>query len=310
MWKKIGLVIHPRKIDCWCATHASTPCAIKISDELIRVYYSVRDFQGRSRITFAEVSYPSFNLIYLHDRPIIDLGSPGTFDDCGQMPSSALVVGSEIFLYFVGWSVKKTVPFDNHAGLAVLQADNSFAKFPSPILPKTQTEPLFNGTIEVIAESGFFRGYYMCGLAWKDIDGRIEPFYDLRYAESRNGIDWERFGLVAIGLDGEEAGICKASVIKSKKYCMWYNYRGSESYREGKKNSYRVGYAESQNGASWKRKDHFLGLDISPEGWDSQMTAHPSVVDMGDNLVLFYSGNNFGATGIGVATIRKDELEL
>lgn len=309
MWEKIGLTIRPRKIGRWCATHASTPCAIKVSNDLIRIYFSVRDHQGRSRVTYAEVSYPDFRLTYIHKRPVLDLGEPGTFDDCGQMPSSVLKVGNQTFLYFVGWSVKNTVPFDNHAGLAVSQNHGSFKKSPAPVIPKTQTEPLFNGTIEVLDDHGLFRGYYMCGLNWRKIQGRMEPFYDLRYAESRNGVDWQRSGRVAIGLDGEEAGVCKASVLKLKKYHMWYSFRGCKSYREGKKGSYRIGYADSQDGISWSRKDELLGLGVSADGWDCQMTAYPSVVDMGEALVLFYSGNGFGATGIGVATVGKSEIE-
>jgi hypothetical protein len=73
---------------------------------------------------------------------------------------------------------------------------------------------------------------------------------------------------------------------------MWYSFRGS---------SYRIGYAESQDGVVWDRIDHEAGIDRSPSGWDSEMIEYPYVMDKNGERHMFYNGNGYGQTGIGYA---------
>jgi hypothetical protein len=73
---------------------------------------------------------------------------------------------------------------------------------------------------------------------------------------------------------------------------MWYSCRGS---------SYRIGYAESGDGISWKRMDAGGGPDISDSGWDSEMTTYPVVLRHRNRLRMLYNGNAYGRTGIGAA---------
>ena len=69
-----------------------------------------------------------------------------------------------------------------------------------------------------------------------------------------------------------------------------------------KKDSYRIGYADSADGVRWERKDHLAGIDISGEGWDANMIAYPHVLDWRGQRFLFYNGNGFGKSGFGYAT--------
>jgi hypothetical protein len=84
---------------------------------------------------------------------------------------------------------------------------------------------------------------------------------------------------------------------------MWYSYRGLENYRTDKNNSYRIGYAESDDGIAWIRKDEELGLDVSPSGWDSEMVAYPFIYADATRRYMFYNGNGFGRSGLGYAVL-------
>jgi hypothetical protein len=75
-------------------------------------------------------------------------------------------------------------------------------------------------------------------------------------------------------------------------YRMWYCFRGP---------SYRIGYAESRDGLSWRRQDAEGGLLPSEGGWDSEMTAYPFVFDEGGRRFMAYNGNGYGRTGVGLA---------
>ena len=45
------------------------------------------------------------------EKPVIDLGNLGTFDDNGMMPCSVVRKGKSIMLYYVGWNPRSTVRF-------------------------------------------------------------------------------------------------------------------------------------------------------------------------------------------------------
>ena len=133
--------------------------------------------------------------------------------------------------------------------------------------------------------------------------GQPEPFYHLKYAESADGVKWRREGVVAIDFKSkDEAGIVKASVLKEDIYKMWYSHRNASNYRTSKENSYRIGYAESCDGIRWTRRDELAGIDVSDEGWDSEMIEYPHVIKANGQKYLFYNGNGFGRTGFGYAT--------
>ena len=76
---------------------------------------------------------------------------------------------------------------------------------------------------------------------------------------------------------------------------------------EGK--GYRLGYARSKDGVSWQRSFDKEILPLTPDGFDSVNQSYPNVIEMGDELWMFYVGNSFGATGIGWATMNKSGLE-
>ena len=47
--------------------------------------------------------------------------------------------------------------------------------------------------------------------------------------------------------------------------------------------------------------DDCAGIDVSPEGWDSEMIEYPHVVQHGGTKYMFYNGNKFGILGLAIA---------
>jgi hypothetical protein len=76
----------------------------------------------------------------------------------------------------------------------------------------------------------------------------------------------------------------------------------------GGSSSYRLEYARSTDGINWTRYADQPIFPLTPGGFDSQSQTYASVVDMGDELWLFYTGDGLGTTGIGLATLNKEEL--
>ena len=76
---------------------------------------------------------------------------------------------------------------------------------------------------------------------------------------------------------------------------MWYSFRGL---------SYRIGYAESDDGRKWERLDSQAGIDVSTTGWDSEMIEYPFVFDHKGQRYMLYNGNGYGKTGFGLTVLE------
>jgi len=87
---------------------------------------------------------------------------------------------------------------------------------------------------------------------------------------------------------------------------MFYCYRQGTDYRRNKDRSYRIGYASSTDLINWKREDAKVGIDVSPDGWDSEMVAHPHVFELDGEIYMFYLGNQVGKYGFGIAKLIGD----
>ncbi len=310
-WRKKGLVFSSEGDHEWNQSYASVPTPDLIGENRLRIYYAARDTKNRTHISFIEVEAtdPS-NILYTHDKPVISPGTPGMFDDCGAMPSMLVNHGKEKWLYYIGWNVRNTIAYHNSIGLAISKDGGvTFEKFSEgPLFDRSYSEPYFSAAPYILIEKGLWRMWYLSNTKWVEFNGKMEPFYHIKYAESQDGINWKREGKVAIDYrDSNECGIVRACVLKDKAlYKMWYSYRNLQNYRDNKNNSYRIGYAESRDGIDWVRMDEQAGIDISATGWDSEMIEYPYVYDYADRRYMLYNGNTFGKTGFGYAVLQQE----
>jgi hypothetical protein len=305
-WIKKGLIYVPNQKHEWNQTHAQVPVVDCVNDEVWRIYFATRNLKSQSATSYIEVeaNNPS-NILYDYNDTILPFGKLGTFDESGIMPTCIVNHKGIKYLYYIGWMLRTAVPYHNSIGLAVSDDDGkSFKKmFEGPILTTTHNEPYFCGTAYVIIENGIWRMWYLSCTKWEIINNKPEAFYHIKYAESLDGINWKREGKVAIDFsDDNEAGLVSASIIRENgKYKMWFGYRKGLNYRTDRNQSYKIGYAESADGINWNRMDHLAGIELSEEGWDSQMISYPYIVKGSSQNFMFYNGNGFGASGFGYA---------
>jgi hypothetical protein len=310
-WQKKGLIFKPDHHYDWMVSHAQVPIAEQASEDRLRLYFGTRDSQNRTLPTLIEVEAENpQNVIYIHDRPVLSLGELGCFDDSGAMPSWIVNHAQRKYLFYIGWNMGVTVPYRNSIGLAVSEDGGyTFERlYEGPILDRTQFEPHFCASPCVLIENGIWRMWYLSTVEWKLHSNKPEPYYHIKYAESKDGLIWKREGIVCIDFKNpNEGGISRPSVIKDNDiYRMWYSYRAGSDYRTNSSNAYRIGYAESLNGISWTRKDEEAGIDVSETEWDSEMIEYPFVHDLNGKRYMFYNGNGFGKSGVGYAVLTDE----
>ena len=294
------------------AHHACVPVADKINGEVLRIYFGPRDIEGRTTTTFIDVEADNPSRIrYVHDRPVLGLGKLGTFDDSGAMPSCIVNHGGRKFLYYIGWNRGVTVPYRNSIGLAVSDdGGESFERVgEGPVLDRTATEPYFCASPFALydEEAAKWKLWYASSTGWTVVNGHPEPLYQVKYAESADGVSWLRRNTVCLEYAFEGEANARPCVLKENgRYRMWYCYRGSVDYRTDKAQSYRIGYAESADGILWERRDSEVGIERSDEGWDSVMMEYPWVYEHRGRKFMLYNGNGFGETGFGYAVLEED----
>ncbi len=219
------------------------------------------------------------------------------------MPACIVPTPGEIRLYYSGWNRRVTIPYHNTTGVAIsVDGGMSFRrKFEGPVLDRTPHDPFMAVTPWVVRTGDQWRMWYVAGRGWLRKGGALEPIYGIKYATSVDGIAWNRLSDFVIPFRHEEEAIARPTVLFADgAYHMWYCFRDSDDFRDGP-GSYRIGYAYSRDGVTWKRADHLSGLARSPDGWDSTMQCYPYVVETKIGFLLFYSGNGFGRTGVGCA---------
>jgi predicted GH43/DUF377 family glycosyl hydrolase len=307
MWIKKGLIFNVKGEYEWNQSHAQVPIADVLTDR-IRIYYATRNSAGKSNTSYIEVDKqdPS-RILYKSEVPLFQFGKPGTFDDSGIMPSSILTLPDRKLLYYVGWTTRQTVPYHNAVGVAESRDGGvTFHRVSEgPVITVNHREPYFSGTSYVLAEDGKMKMWYLSCIGWEKFSDKWEPLYNIKYAESADGINWSQTGCVAVELEGDEGGLVSASVSRFEEgYRMWFGKRKKQDYRGNKSNSYRIGYAESADGIRWNRKDQW-GLDVAQEGWDAEMVSYPCVVKVDSKLLMFYNGNGFGRSGLGYAVFNQ-----
>jgi hypothetical protein len=294
-WQKLGHVFAPDGSRPWMRSHAANPIAEHLDGDRFRVYFSSRDSDNRSSISSVDIDLkdPS-RILAIAEEPVLGPGDLGMFDDSGCSIGCIVRVGQRRFLYYMGWHLTVRVPWQNALGLAISEAPGEpfvrVSRF--PVVPLDEIDPYTISYPWVIQEDGRFRMWYGSNLQW---GSRKEDMrHHLRYAESPDGVHWSRTGRVVIDFESaDEYAICKPCVIAdADRYQMWFCSRGER---------YRIRHAESPDGLTWQRSAGIAGIDVSPEGWDSDMIEYPCVFDHAGRRYLLYAGNGYGATGFGLA---------
>ena len=305
-WIKRGKIFEPKGDFGWMNTHAQVPTVLVLEDRL-RVYFAPRPQSDLGLTAFIDLDKNDpKKILYIHDKPILELGKFGMFDDHGITPSYVMMVNGRVFLYYLGWYRGTSIPYHNAIGLAVSDDNGmSFRKlFSGPILDRSAKEPYSTRSMCIYKEGDQYHMFYCVDYDWVLVNDRYDPIYHIKHAVSQNGIEWTKTDLICIKERYYKEAITRPSIIhKDGLYHMWYSYRGSDDFRDGK-DSYRIGYAWSKNLLDWTRDDQRAGIDVSKEGWDSTMVTYSYVVEVDGRYLMFYNGNTFGKYGFGYAELE------
>jgi len=291
---------------------AQSPSVLPM-DDCIRVYFCTRpppDSQGQYRSFLAYVDLDKddlFRVINVSPKPALSLGRTGAFDEYGTNPISVIRDAEEVRVYYAGWTRCESVPFNAAIGVAISHdGGNSFSRLgEGPVLSYSPDEPFLLGSPRVRKFGGRWHLWYAAGKRWLKPQARPEPVYKIRMASSEDGIEWQKYGRDLI-VDRLNADECQASAdvgYRDGRYHMFFCFRQGLGYKT-RQNGYRIGYASSLDLHTWSREDHLAGIDVSEEGWDSEMIGYPHVFTHNGATYMLYQGNELGRFGFGLSILE------
>jgi len=303
-WRKLGRVFNASGQHAWMQSHSQLPLAFPRRGEgLYRVLFASRDADNRSSVGYVDLDLrmPT-QPVNLSSEPVLVPGPVGFFDEHGVYPASVVFDGERVMLYYIGWNRGARPPlFYASIGLAISHdGGETFQKYGrAPIMARSDHDPCLVTSPCVLKEGNTWRMWYVSGFRWEQVDQTLRSYYHIKYAESCNGMDWQREGHVCIDLREGESNIARPCVVKEQGcYHMWY------SYNEG--SGYRIGYARSSDGLSWNRLDDGVEMAGSPSDWDEPVKAYPWVFSAEGVRYMLYNGKDFGRDGFGLA-VAADE---
>lgn len=345
-WIKRGIILEPGFAGPQSSAFVSSPSVIRLENGRLRMYVWVADgtppwLRGRHIVIAAESDPASpFEWELVSNEALVGPDpTSGTRDKGVGFPYVLPRSDGPWLMYFGTWGGDWTVrqELTNRIGLALSYDEGlTWQVANEDMLPSGPAGSFDAGAIPSVAVLRTGRDEYV---GWYTVAEKYIRFGDVNQgilhigaARSRDGMHWDKLGRPALrarerAADPYEACLARPAVLKlNGVYHMWFGVydmapgsRPSDSKRvdeppsaagtnrEGA-GSYRIEYARSNDGLNWTRFADQPIFPLTPGGFDSSSQTYVSVVDMGKQLWLFYTGDGLGATGVGLATLDKSEL--
>ncbi|HEY5993182.1 MAG TPA: hypothetical protein VIU46_01125 [Gallionellaceae bacterium] len=313
-WTKLGKIFDPaeHKLPLESVGFAQSPQALVLEDR-VRIYFSTRerDQTGKylSHVAYVDFDKSMQHILGVSQKQVISLGGLGCFDEHGIFPINVLKDGDRVLAYTTGWNRKVSVSADAAIGLAISRDNGrTFEKYGSgPVMAAALKEPFLVGDAFVAKYGDDYHMWYIFGLRWTRLS-EAEPLdrvYKIAHATSADGINWRRNGqpIIANKLNDDECQALPTVIFWNGMYHMYFCYREAHGFRSQSSKAYRIGYAYSTDLAGWVRADEQAGIDVSPDGWDSEMQCYPHVFECEGKVYMLYNGNEFGRHGFGLAVL-------
>jgi len=297
-WKKLGQIYHCEAIDSYLLSHASNPLAVHLKDDIYRVFFSGRDKKNKSSVGYVDIDIIKQKEISICQNALFKYGEENSFYSHGVSIGNMYQVQNKNYIQFMAWQIKDGGHWRGDIGKLQVGDDFDSLKLePKEVYLGTDDEDKVSLSYSwVMFDEDIYKMWYGSTIDWSSENG--EMIHVIKYATSKDGNIWNKHGLAIPFEVGVAQAFSRPTVLKDEDgYHMWY------SYRSGNGTKYRIGYAHSLDGLEWKRKED-SGLDVSKDGWDSEMICYPFVFEHKEKTYMLYNGNDYGKTGFGLAILE------
>ena len=306
-WEKLGRLYSPETATGQCKprhpkllSHAANPLPVRMDGNVYRVFYSGRDAANRSSVGAVDIDIVSRQVVHDHEQPFFEHGPSGSFYEAGVSIGNCYEAEGVRYMGFMGWQNPPDGHWRGDIGRLIVHPDLTLQLDDlAPLMASDAVDPISLSYPWVLEpEGGDFRMWYGSTKTWDAGNG--EMIHVINFATSTDGHHWIRKGLAVPYQPGLAQAFSRPTVAKKagSGYEMWF------SYRSGRGEKYRIGYAASSDGTKWQLNLPGTGIGVSEYGWDSEMIEYPFVFDHAGKKYMLYNGNGHGKTGFGLAILQ------
>ena len=324
-WVKKGCIMAPGFAGTPSGNRLSAPSVVRLKNGRLRMYFwTTGAFPGSSKVLhliYAAEASPADPMKWtlIRNEPVLGPSSSGNINNEGPGFPYVLPRDDGPWLMYIGEWGSWAAPgeLSNRTGLAISRDEGvTWEMANEELLPLGRPgkhDAGLTGSVCVLRQKpDFYQMWYTAGERYAILDwispGFKRGIVHVGYATSKDGVKWDKYGcpLLSPRLDsvkGYEAVVSKPCVIYLNGiYHMWLSVFTMDG-------GYRFNYARSKDGVEWERFTDREIMPLSPGEFDSINQSYANVVEVGDELWLFYTGNGTGTTGIGLATMKKSALK-
>ncbi len=292
-WRRLGRVLTAAGTPL-SRTHVMLPTPFVMSDR-VRVFYASCDDELRGRIFFADFApEPPFRVLSVSPEPVFDVGPQGTFDCDGVNPSHAMLVDGRLALIYIGWQRGPAeAPYTLFGALAVSDDEGqSFSRWKAPLLPPVPGERLIRTAPFVQRDGDGWRMLYLGGDGFTPgPGGRLLPLYSVMELRSRSLFDWEGPGRELMGPNVEAGEVGFGRPLITPQGRLMVSLRTQSGYT-------LVETTMDFEPGTRPPLEPVIPPPLEP--WEQAMTCFGAPCVVGPYELLFYNGDGYGASGLGL----------
>ena len=302
-WNKLGKIYHPDPICDNLLSHAANPLPILIENNIFRVFFNGRNIENKSSLGYFDFDIDTLKVINVCEKEVIKFGEEDSYYSHGiSIGNDYQDIDGNRYILFMAWQIRGNNHWRGDIGRIVVSSlDEMYIEDKnSPFIGVNEIDKVSLSYPWVYKDQERYAMIYGSTISWKEDNG--EMLHVLNFAESVDGNQWKQKGLAVPYELGKAQAFSRPSYVKiNDTEHLWF------SYRSGTGEKYRIGHSVKSENGLWNLDVESPGIDVSDDqdAWDSEMICYPYIIKHKNKTYMFYNGNGFGKSGIGLAVLEE-----
>ena len=301
-WNKLGNIYQADPVCDNLLSHAANPLPILIENNIYRVFFNGRNSESKSSLGYFDFNIDTLEVMNICEREVIKFGVENSYYSHGiSIGNDYQDLDGNTYILFMAWQIRGGEHWRGDIGRIVVSSlDEMYIEdTDSPFIGLNEIDKVSLSYPWVYRDEAGYSMIYGSTISWKEDNG--EMLHVLNCAESVDGNQWKKKGLAVPYELGKAQAFSRPSYIKiDDTEHLWF------SYRSGSGEKYRIGHSFKSDNGLWQLDIENAGIDVSDDqdAWDSEMICYPYILEHNDKIYMFYNGNGFGRSGIGLAVLE------
>ena len=295
-FQRLGRIFDPQdfSINDSVLSHAANPVVVKMDEFSHRIFFNSRDLNQRSSVYSVDINLDSQRLIpdTLRIQFLLEF-SESYFKD-GISLGSYFELDGVHWISFMGWINPPSEHWYGTIGRFRLNSNFDLEYIEeNPWFDLDSDDPISLSYSAVYVTQNVMHIWYGSTLTWDGGNGEMVHILKekiskdfLKFQNSNRFVEWKM---------GESQAFSRPSVVEVQDYFLLaYSVRGNTT-------KYRIGFGIIEDRSHVVRQIAIYPTSTST--WESEMVEYPCLVSHKDSIFMFYNGDGYGKSGIGLAQV-------